>query len=264
MAAQVTLHEAAAYLGVSKTTLRNWDQEGKLTAIKNPADGTRLYDMTELLAVKQAMGGVCAKNAGHGPEMDSKAIKRIIHKLHGWIRDGDANSNIVTRFDEISKLLFIKLYGSRTGRDPFIPFRKETAEAYSARIQAAYLNAVKDAQAEIPGQFGRLNLDAATLYKCGVELSKADFSSAGRDIKGMAYENIIKGTFDKNDNQQFFTPHQIVDFMAQLAEPFIAGTVCDPACVRNAPGYFYSGNGSRRAPGVGVAAESAAPRTSFF
>lgn len=60
MAAQVTLHEAAAYLGVSKTTLRNWDQEGKLTAIKNPADGTRLYDMTELLAVKQAMGGVHA------------------------------------------------------------------------------------------------------------------------------------------------------------------------------------------------------------
>lgn len=42
-----------------------------------------------------------------------KAIKRAVNKLHSIIRDSDANSNIVTRFDEISKLLFVRLMSGR-------------------------------------------------------------------------------------------------------------------------------------------------------
>ena len=53
MATNVTLNEAATYLGVSKATLRNWDNDGKLTAIRNPVNGYRLYDMNELMALKK-------------------------------------------------------------------------------------------------------------------------------------------------------------------------------------------------------------------
>ena len=49
-------------------------------------------------------------------------------------------------------------------------------------------------------------------------------------MKGVAYEDTIRGTFDKNDNQQFFTPYQIVDFMVQLLTDHLHGTICDPAC----------------------------------
>ena len=35
------------------------------------------------------------------------------------------------------------------------------------------------------------------------------------EIKGLAYEDTIRGTFDKSDNQQYFTPYQIVDFMVK-------------------------------------------------
>lgn len=230
MATNVTLNEAATYLGVSKATLRNWDNDGKLTAIRNPVNGYRLYDMNELMALKKAMGGTVVKGSDNVPEMDSKTVKRVINKLHCLIRDSDANSNIVTRFDEISKLLFVKLYVSSKSYDPFEMRIDEDVQAYFTRIQSEYLGAVEDAQIEVPDQFRRINLDAATLYKCGTELSKVDFSGADYDIKGLAYEDTIKGTFDKSDNQQFFTPHQIVDFMVHMVESYINGTVCDPAC----------------------------------
>ena len=210
MATNVTLTEAATYLGVSKATLRNWDHDGKLTAIRNPVNGYRLYDMNELMALKKAMGGTVLKDNDNASELDSKTVKRVIYKLHCLIRDSDANSNIVTRFDEISKLLFVKLYVSSKNYHPFEMRTGEDAQAYLTRIQSEYLGAVENSRIEVPDQFRKINLDAATLYKCGTELSKVNLSSADYDIKGLAYEDVIKGTFDKSDNQQFFTPHQIV------------------------------------------------------
>lgn len=47
------INEAAAYLGVSKDTLRRWDAAGKLTARRHPISGFRLYlqaDLDRLLA----------------------------------------------------------------------------------------------------------------------------------------------------------------------------------------------------------------------
>ncbi|MCD4823735.1 MAG: helix-turn-helix domain-containing protein [Phycisphaerae bacterium] len=43
---------AAEYLGVSASTLRNWDRAGKLAAVRHPVNGYRLYclkDLQELL-----------------------------------------------------------------------------------------------------------------------------------------------------------------------------------------------------------------------
>ena len=48
-------------------------------------------------------------------------------------------------------------------------------------------------------------------------------------MKGLAYEEVIKNTFDKNDNQQFFTPSQIVKFTVEMLRPELHGAICDPA-----------------------------------
>ena len=40
--------EAAEFLGVSAATLRNWDREGRLDAIRHPINGYRLYRRHEL------------------------------------------------------------------------------------------------------------------------------------------------------------------------------------------------------------------------
>ena len=39
----MTLAEAAEYLGKSKETLRRWDNEGKLPAVREPMSNYRVY-----------------------------------------------------------------------------------------------------------------------------------------------------------------------------------------------------------------------------
>lgn len=43
-----TVSEAAEYLGVSASTLRNWDNCGKVEAVRHPVNGYRLYNKEAL------------------------------------------------------------------------------------------------------------------------------------------------------------------------------------------------------------------------
>ena len=47
----LTVKEAAALLGVSTKTLRNWDRAGKLRPSRHPINGYRLYRREELEAL---------------------------------------------------------------------------------------------------------------------------------------------------------------------------------------------------------------------
>lgn len=230
MSTQVTLMEAASYLGVSRATLRNWDKAGKLTACRNPVNGYRLYDLDELIALKHATSSNSNAAEHDNTNVDSKLVKKVISKLHNIIRDSDANSNIMARFDEISKLLFIKLYVEQAGNAIFMHQTSENDDAYKNKLQLIYEEAIANSGITISDYFLQIHLPADTISKCGAELAKVDLSSASCDIKGLAYEDIIKGTFDKSDNQQYFTPYQIIEFMVQMIAPFIKGCVCDPAC----------------------------------
>lgn len=49
----LTVGEAAATLGVSRSTLRNWDRTGKLKPYRHPLNDYRLYDRLELAAFLQ-------------------------------------------------------------------------------------------------------------------------------------------------------------------------------------------------------------------
>jgi MerR family copper efflux transcriptional regulator len=42
------IKEAAAYLGVSPNTLRNWGRAGKITEHRHPVNNYRLYQKTDL------------------------------------------------------------------------------------------------------------------------------------------------------------------------------------------------------------------------
>jgi len=44
----MTIGEAASYLGVSRSTLRNWDKQGKLNAKRHPISRYRVYDRDQL------------------------------------------------------------------------------------------------------------------------------------------------------------------------------------------------------------------------
>lgn len=229
MSTLITLTEAATFLGISKPTLRNWDKDGKLAAIRNPINGYRQYDMESLIKLKNEITGEVISIGKQENELNSneaKAIKRVVNKLHCIIRDSDANSNIVTRFDEISKLLFVRLI---SGRKVFEGFDQKNI-SYGSKIQKEYKRLLNEAGRLIPKAYLQINLEAEAIRLCGKELYSLMTDDYQCDIKGLAYEDTIRGTFDKSDNQQYFTPYQIVEFMVKALKPFLKGTVCDPAC----------------------------------
>jgi MerR family copper efflux transcriptional regulator len=50
----LTVKAAAQFLGISSETLRNWDQAGKLKAVRHPVNGYRLYRQEQLEALLRA------------------------------------------------------------------------------------------------------------------------------------------------------------------------------------------------------------------
>lgn len=51
----LTIKEAAAFLGVSPNTLRNWERAGKIPTYRHPVNGYRLYKKVELQALLGAI-----------------------------------------------------------------------------------------------------------------------------------------------------------------------------------------------------------------
>jgi len=57
----MTVKEAAEFLGVSSSTLRNWDRAGKLTPRRHPVNGYRLYERSQLERLLSALKGDVTK-----------------------------------------------------------------------------------------------------------------------------------------------------------------------------------------------------------
>jgi len=51
----INIKEAAEMLGVSKLTLRNWDRDGKLSALRHPISNYRVYKIEDLKKILQKM-----------------------------------------------------------------------------------------------------------------------------------------------------------------------------------------------------------------
>jgi excisionase family DNA binding protein len=66
----LTVRSAAELLGVSISTLRNWDRRGKLKAVRHPVNGYRLYraeDLQKLLKTIDTVGnGSQSRRHGQG------------------------------------------------------------------------------------------------------------------------------------------------------------------------------------------------------
>ena len=60
----LTVSEATDFLGVSASTLRNWDRMGKVRARRHPVNGYRLYTRADLTWLLKK---VVAVSPGRGP-----------------------------------------------------------------------------------------------------------------------------------------------------------------------------------------------------
>ena len=85
---KLTIAEAAKLKGVSTSTLRRWETEGKLIP-ERTANGHRRYDLSQLLGIKAELSytiGYC-RVSSHDQKDDLKRQKEVVELFctaHGW------------------------------------------------------------------------------------------------------------------------------------------------------------------------------------
>jgi MerR family transcriptional regulator, copper efflux regulator len=57
------ISDAAEYLGVSPNTLRNWENAGKVVAVRHPVNGYRLFKRQDLDALLKKVAQVTGKSS---------------------------------------------------------------------------------------------------------------------------------------------------------------------------------------------------------
>lgn len=162
-----------------------------------------------------------------------KEFADLLHKCHNIIRNRE-KKDPAAAFDEIAKVLFIKVYVERqllTRRSKTNLF---TADVLKNQIAENPLDNLFQetkrfyAADKIFEEDERINLKPATGEAIVKELEKYNLSDTSEDIKGVAFERFLGRTF-RGEIGQFFTPRTIVEFMVQMVDPKEGEIVCDPA-----------------------------------
>ncbi len=238
----ISLQEAAGLLDVTPATLRNWDRKGILKATRHPVNDYRLYRLSDVLKLQRqsslfpitSMDRDITSGFSANESLTASDVRRIVRSLHRAIRDGEGNSSLIERFDELTKLLFCKIYEEKESdgeSSPLFVIRQDDTDSSIAnRVRNSFADQVKRTPDLFPAKYSKLSLSDKTIRHAVDILSPVTLSQVSEDLKGLAYEEVIRNTFEKGDNQQFFTPRCVVEFMVQLLGDFLSGTICDPAC----------------------------------
>lgn len=162
-----------------------------------------------------------------------KEFADLLHQCHNIIRNRE-KKDPAAAFDEIAKVLFIKVYVERqllTRRSKENLF---TVDVLNRQIADNPLDTLfqetKRAYAtdKIFGDDERINLKPATGEEIVRKLEKYNLSDTSEDVKGVAFERFLGRTF-RGEIGQFFTPRAIVEFMVHMVDPQEGEIACDPA-----------------------------------
>ncbi|MCW8810910.1 MAG: N-6 DNA methylase [Ignavibacteriaceae bacterium] len=141
-----------------------------------------------------------------------------------------SGGSLIERFEEITKLLYTKLYDEKNNDTKSSIFSIESKRSYE-NLNQLYKDSVSVFKNLLLNGRGELGDDQKAIVEIAKILSDVELSKVSSDIKGIAYEELVKNTFEKTENQQFFTPRTVVEFMIELVAPENrTNTICDPAC----------------------------------
>jgi type I restriction enzyme M protein len=137
-------------------------------------------------------------------------------------------------FDEIAKILFVKVYVERELRAKRQRKNLFTVEFLDGQIGKDPLNTLFEQTKEeyeddeIFESDDEIRLRPATGREIVKLLERYNLSDTSEDIKGIAFERFLGRTF-RGEIGQFFTPRTIVEFMVRMLEPREHDIICDPA-----------------------------------
>ena len=171
-------------------------------------------------------------------------FSKLLFKCHNIIRNNDKLSPEAA-FDEISKILFIKIRYERSNEDGQIFSAERFAENRKSYEKLNKEMGVTDAIPFYQNLFEKTKQDFANdhLFESNdiikirensfeqivKELEIYNLSTTSDDVKGIAFEKFLGRTF-RGELGQFFTPRTIVDFMVKVLDPQEGEYVCDPCC----------------------------------
>lgn len=167
-------------------------------------------------------------------------FSRLLFKCHNIIRNNDKLSPEAA-FDEISKILFIKIRFERdnTGNQIFSlkTFKKdkESYERYKPKggedfYQFLFTQTKQQfASDHLFDDNAKIEIRENSFEQIVKELEIYNLSTTSDDVKGIAFEKFLGKTF-RGELGQFFTPRTIVDFMVSILDPQEGEYVCDPCC----------------------------------
>lgn len=171
---------------------------------------------------------------------------KLLQKCHNIIRNNDKLSPEAA-FDEISKILFIKIRYERQN-NLGLKFSKEEFEKeekfYETNIKPGITNeADKVSYMQYLFRLTKQQFKADKLFEPNEtikireysfkqivkELEKYNLSNTSDDVKGIAFEKFLGTTF-RGELGQFFTPRTLVDYIVGLLDPEEGEVICDPCC----------------------------------
>ena len=167
-------------------------------------------------------------------------FSRLLFKCHNIIRNNDKLSPEAA-FDEISKILFIKIRYERTNsgtqifsKEEFLKQKKMYDAVKSKEAPDYYqflFNKTKEdfAKDHLFDENETIKIRENSFEQIVKELQVYNLSTTSDDVKGIAFEQFLGRTF-RGELGQFFTPRTIVDFMVSVLDPQEGEYICDPCC----------------------------------
>ena len=164
---------------------------------------------------------------------------KLLDKCHNIIRNAEKHDPSKA-FDEISKILFMKVFVERNAQKSgktnifsldYITERENDPgkDPKSSVLQILFENTKKQfAKDQIFKENEKIELKEATIKRIVKELEIYNLSLTSADIKGIAFEKFLGTTF-RGELGQYFTPRSVVNFMVDIVNPCENEVCCDPS-----------------------------------
>ncbi|WP_353649811.1 class I SAM-dependent DNA methyltransferase [Nakamurella sp. A5-74] len=173
--------------------------------------------------------------------------RRLVEKLWSYcdvLRDDGVG--VIEYTEQLTYLLFLKMAHERAHRklapEQVVPTAyswQKLLDAQGDALESAYTRMLNGLARE-PGVIGTIFRKAQNRIQDPAKLrrlihdliDKEQWSQAGTDIKGDAYEELLsKGASDKGSGAgQYFTPRALIQAIVDVIRPSVDDTIVDPAC----------------------------------
>lgn len=167
-------------------------------------------------------------------------FSKLLFKCHNIIRNNDKLSPEAA-FDEISKILFIKIRYERDnttgqlfskeefkkGKEHYEKYRTKKDTPFYQTLFEKTKKEFKDD--DLFDENETIRIRESSFEAIVEELETYNLSTTSDDVKGIAFEKFLGKTF-RGELGQFFTPRTIVDFMVEVLDPKEGEVICDPCC----------------------------------